>query len=162
MSLCKGTSLRNSNNLVTSSDLCNFLKPVWWPKKCSKTGTGLVFQMDSTRYLNNFSHFCFVCLFSPQVCLVFLPLAIQAFLLKTHLSLKLRVCCWKVSALGTACWGCVPSLGSSPWEFLFLSRDETPQAERCLIPLDVFNSWGRGQDYLGCDPNRLFPSRNSP
>lgn len=60
---------------------------------------------------------------------------------------------------------CVPSLGSSPCEFLFLKlqvscRDETPQAERCLIPLDIFNSWGRGQDHLGCDPNRLSPSGN--
>lgn len=119
MSLCKGTSLRNSNNLVTSSDLCVFPKPVWWPKKCSKTGTGLVFQMDSMRYLNNFSCFCFACfVFSSSLscvsafCHSGLPFKNSPIPeLKKH---KKEICSWKASALGTTGWGCV----SPPWGLL--------------------------------------------
>lgn len=150
MSLCKGTSLRNSNNLVTSSDLCIFLKSVPWPKKRSKTGTELVFQMDSMRYLNNFFYFCFACLFSPQACPMFLPLAIQAFLLKTCLSLKLRDTRRKFAVGRPVLWALpvgdvCPLLEIFSCEFLSLKlhvscRDETLQAERCLIPLDLFNS----------------------
>lgn len=101
---------------------------------------------------------------------MFLPLAIQAFLLKTCLSLKLRNTRRKFAVGGPVLWALpigdvCPLPGIFSCEFLSLKlhvscRDETFQAEGCLIPLDVFNSWGQGQDHLGCDPNRLFPSRN--